>query len=73
MTPGTRPPVRLLTAAFLLRGVFFALALPYGDPLDEPFHLGYASFVAPAGLAVVLSLTLLAVGLALRGIRSSHA
>jgi hypothetical protein len=51
VTPGTRPAVRLLTAAFLLRGVFFALALPYGDPLDEPFHLGYASFVAQTGRA----------------------
>lgn len=54
-----RPAVRLLTAAFLLRGIFFALALPYGDPLDEPFHLGYASFVAQTGrapLAAELSL-----------------
>lgn len=48
---GTRAAVRLLTAAFLLRGIFFALALPYGDPLDEPFHLGYASFVAQTGRA----------------------
>lgn len=51
MTLGLRAALRLLTAAFLLRGVFFALALPYGDPLDEPFHLGYASFVAQTGRA----------------------
>ena len=43
--------MRLLTAAFLLRGIFYALALPYGDPLDEPFHLGYATFVAQTGRA----------------------
>ncbi|HYR45728.1 MAG TPA: hypothetical protein VER78_01890, partial [Thermoanaerobaculia bacterium] len=38
--------VFLLTSAFFLRGVFLALALPYGDPLDEPFHYGYASYLA---------------------------
>ena len=51
MTPGPRSALRLLTAAFLLRGVFLALALPYGDPMDEPFHLGYATFVAQTGRA----------------------
>lgn len=51
MTLGPRAALRLLTAAFVLRGVFFALALPYGDPMDEPFHLGYASFVAQTGRA----------------------
>lgn len=38
--------VRLLTAAFFLRGAFLALALPYGDPLDEWFHYAYATFLA---------------------------
>ena len=51
MTRSPRAALRLLTAAFLLRGVFLALALPYGDPMDEPFHLGYASFVAQTGRA----------------------
>ena len=41
--------VVLLTAAFLLRGVFLAFALPFGDPLDEPFHYAYASFLASTG------------------------
>ncbi|HKA35832.1 MAG TPA: glycosyltransferase family 39 protein [Thermoanaerobaculia bacterium] len=36
----------LLTAAFFFRGVFFALALPAGDPLDETFHFAYACFLA---------------------------
>lgn len=36
----------LLTAAFFLRGAFLALALPYGDPLDEWFHYAYATFLA---------------------------
>ncbi len=39
----------LLTAAFLCRGLFFALALPGGDPLDETFHFAYACFLAETG------------------------
>jgi hypothetical protein len=39
----------LMTAAFFLRGVFLSLALPYGDPLDEPFHYGYAAYLAETG------------------------
>jgi 4-amino-4-deoxy-L-arabinose transferase-like glycosyltransferase len=42
-------PLLLLTAAFLFRGVFFALALPAGDPLDETYHFAYASFMAQTG------------------------
>src|SRR5258706_3646882 len=37
------------TAAFLCRGVFLALALPGGDPLDETFHFAYAHFLAETG------------------------
>jgi len=44
-----RPVVLLLTAAFALRGLLLVLALPIGDPLDEPFHLGYVEFVAATG------------------------
>ena len=51
MTAGARPVLGLLTAAFFLRGLFFALALPYGDPLDELFHYGYAAFLAETGRA----------------------
>src|SRR5713101_2902330 len=36
-------------AAFVLRGIFLNLALPYGDPLDEIFHFGYAVFLEAAG------------------------
>lgn len=55
MPPTARPARRrravlcLLTAAFALRGVFLILVLPWGDPLDEPFHLAYAQFVAAHG------------------------
>jgi 4-amino-4-deoxy-L-arabinose transferase-like glycosyltransferase len=42
-------PLLLLTAAFLGRGVFLALALPGGDPLDETFHFAYAHFLAETG------------------------
>jgi 4-amino-4-deoxy-L-arabinose transferase-like glycosyltransferase len=41
--------VPALAVAFALRGIFLDLALPYGDPLDEPFHLAYASFPAETG------------------------
>jgi hypothetical protein len=41
--------VLLLTVAFLCRGVFLALALPGGDPLDETFHFAYAHFLAETG------------------------
>jgi hypothetical protein len=34
---------------FLARGVFFCLALPYGDPLDEPYHFGYATYLWQTG------------------------
>ena len=46
---GSRVVVLLLTSAFLMRGVFLALVLPYGDPLDEPFHYGYAPYLATTG------------------------
>jgi 4-amino-4-deoxy-L-arabinose transferase-like glycosyltransferase len=39
-------PVLLLTAAFLCHGLFLAMSLPGGDPLDETFHFAYACFVA---------------------------
>jgi hypothetical protein len=39
----------VLTAVFFLRGLFLNLALPYGDPLDEPFHYAYAAYVAATG------------------------
>jgi|GEM_PF-4899009 len=39
----------LLAVAFLCRGVFLALALPVGDPLDETFHFAYAHFLAETG------------------------
>lgn len=42
-------PLLLLTVAFLCRGVFLALALPGGDPLDETFHFAYAHFLAETG------------------------
>jgi 4-amino-4-deoxy-L-arabinose transferase-like glycosyltransferase len=42
-------PLLLLTCAFLSRGVFFALALPSGDPHDESFHFAYACFLAQTG------------------------
>ena len=45
----TRRCVLLLAAAFGLRGIFFSLALPYSDPLDEVFHFGYAAFLASTG------------------------
>jgi hypothetical protein len=38
-----------LSAAFALRGIFLNLALPYGDPLDEIFHFGYAVFLEATG------------------------
>jgi hypothetical protein len=41
--------VALLTLAFALRIAFLDLALPYGDPLDEPFHLAYASYLSQTG------------------------
>jgi len=41
--------IPLLTTAFFLRGAFLALALPYGDPLDEWFHYAYATFLAETG------------------------
>jgi Dolichyl-phosphate-mannose-protein mannosyltransferase len=41
--------VVFLTVAFLCRGVFLALALPGGDPLDETFHFAYAHFLAETG------------------------
>ncbi len=47
--PRGRTVVLLLTAAFALRGLFLILSLPLGDPLDEPFHLGYVEFVAATG------------------------
>src|SRR5262249_15604334 len=56
MSEGTKYPrgsaraaLCLMTAAFFLRGVFLNLALPYGDPLDEPFHYAYAAYVAETG------------------------
>ena len=45
----TRRAVWLLCAAFGLRGFFLNLALPYGDPLDEIFHFGYAVFFETTG------------------------
>jgi 4-amino-4-deoxy-L-arabinose transferase-like glycosyltransferase len=39
----------LLWAAFAGRGVFLALALPGGDPLDETFHFAYAHYLAETG------------------------
>jgi hypothetical protein len=42
-------PLLLLTVAFLGHGVFLALALPGGDPLDETFHFAYAHFLAETG------------------------
>jgi hypothetical protein len=47
--PAGGTAVLLLTAAFLFRGVFLALALPGGDPLDETFHFAYACFFAETG------------------------
>jgi len=44
-----RLPIFLLTAAFLFRGVFLAVGLPGGDPLDETFHFAYACFLAQTG------------------------
>jgi hypothetical protein len=44
-----RAALCLLTAVFFLRGLFLNLALPYGDPLDEPFHYAYAAYVAETG------------------------
>jgi 4-amino-4-deoxy-L-arabinose transferase-like glycosyltransferase len=44
-----RAALFLLTGAFLLRGTFLNFALPYGDPLDEPFHYAYAAYVAETG------------------------
>jgi hypothetical protein len=41
--------VAFLAVSFALRGVFLNLALPFGDPLDEPFHYGYAAYVEAAG------------------------
>ncbi|MGH9399351.1 MAG: ArnT family glycosyltransferase, partial [Thermoanaerobaculia bacterium] len=41
--------VAFLTVSFALRGAFLNMALPYGDPLDEPFHYGYAAYVEAAG------------------------
>jgi len=34
---------------FLSRGIVLSLALPYGDPLDEPFHYSYASYLWQTG------------------------
>ena len=45
----TRRAVLFLFAAFALRGIFLNLALPYGDPLDEIFHFGYAVFLEATG------------------------
>src|SRR6202011_5536990 len=45
----TRQAILFLFAAFVLRGIFLDLALPYGDPLDEIFHFGYAIFVETMG------------------------
>ncbi len=42
-------PLLLLTAAFLARGVFLALALPGGDPLDETYHFAFAQFLSETG------------------------
>jgi hypothetical protein len=39
----------LLTTAFVARGVYLSLALPYGAPLDEPYHYAYASFFETTG------------------------
>jgi hypothetical protein len=39
----------LLVAAFLARGAYLSVALPYGAPLDERFHYAYASFFAAEG------------------------
>ncbi len=44
-----RPALVLLAVAFVLRGIFLNVALPYGDPFDEPFHYAYAAFVAQTG------------------------
>jgi 4-amino-4-deoxy-L-arabinose transferase-like glycosyltransferase len=41
--------VALLVVSFVLRGVFLNVGLPYGDPLDEPYHFGYAAFLETAG------------------------
>ena len=41
--------VSLFAMAFLARGIFFALALPIGDPFDEAFHYGYAAFLSRTG------------------------
>lgn len=49
MRTRARIAVLLLTAAFFFRGLFLNLALPYGDPLDEIFHYGYASYFAETG------------------------
>jgi len=40
--------VVLLTAAFLVRGLFLVAALPIGDPLDESYHYAYADFFSTA-------------------------
>ncbi|HTD51913.1 MAG TPA: glycosyltransferase family 39 protein, partial [Thermoanaerobaculia bacterium] len=45
----SRRALWLLCAAFALRGFFLNLALPYGDPLDEIFHFGYAVFLEATG------------------------
>jgi hypothetical protein len=45
----TRRAILFLFAAFALRGTFLNLALPYGDPLDEIFHFGYALFLEATG------------------------
>jgi hypothetical protein len=45
----TRRAVLFLFSAFALRGIFLNLALPYGDPLDEIFHFGYAVFLEATG------------------------
>lgn len=47
-----RGPGLFLVAAlvmFLGRGVFYCVALPYGDPLDEPYHFGYAAYLWQTG------------------------
>jgi hypothetical protein len=41
--------VALVCAVVFLRGCFLAWALPYGDPLDELYHFGYAEFFAARG------------------------
>jgi hypothetical protein len=46
---GGTPLLLLITGAFLCRGVFLALTLPGGDPLDETFHFAYAHFLAETG------------------------